>query len=107
MNFGTLKSPFMFMCDEFAPIRGTEYLILPPCEELFALKIAVAALSSFGGSMFCGVWGHPRLGVGKPVLREAVVSHESGTRRGREETWFARTTARGWGVVPGGFRGAV
>jgi hypothetical protein len=31
VNYGILKSPFMFICVEFAPIKGTEHLILPSC----------------------------------------------------------------------------
>jgi hypothetical protein len=63
VNYGTLKSPFMFICEEFAPIKGTEHLILPACRELFGAKLLLAAMSSFEGSRFSSVWSS-RLAAG-------------------------------------------
>ena len=99
VNYGTLKSPFMFMCEEFAPIKGTEHLILPACRELFGAKLLLAAMASFEGSMFSSVWSS-RLGAGmRFLLRLALVSHEAGSVQEANEV--ARGIRRGWGVGPG------
>ena len=99
VNYGTLKSLFMFICEEFAPIQGTEHLILPACRELFGAKLLLAAMSSFEGSMFSSVWSS-RLAAGmRFLLRLARVSHEMGAVQ--EENEVARSMRRGWGVGPG------